>query len=180
MWLLLLAVVLLVLVACGFHFQSNLQIPSSLQVIKVESKDQDFLRLVQASLKAKDVIVMGKADFILDIISVVVKSNRATYSSGDVSDVQLTVKLTWVVKTANQQLLFPPKLLQAKKTGRYSLNEQTSSLNKVDQLVSEIYQSLAKMLVTELTYITEEQIQSLKYKSLQTSYLQLKGIYENQ
>ncbi|RBP84107.1 hypothetical protein EBI01_04870 [Marinomonas rhizomae] len=158
--LVLLALLTMSIVACGFHLRGESNIPTRLKVLTLtsESGSDRFDRSLRIALTKAGVVVIDKASANQDTLNLKINAIKtqdielARDASNDVSQLQRRLSSNYFIRQADGKSLYGPRSINTTKTLTNQNAEASAKLSYNTSQVAIMYEDLAKQLVYDLSY----------------------------
>ncbi len=158
--LLLLALLTMSIVACGFQLRGQVDIPTSLMTLTMtsDSGSDTFDKSLRIALAKAGISVIDKSLATQDTLEL--KVNKITSSdivlardsSNDVSQLQRTLNSDYFIRQANGKSVYGPRKISTNKTLSNQNNEASSVLSYNASQTETMHDDLAKQLIYDLSY----------------------------
>ncbi|QRV24331.1 LPS assembly lipoprotein LptE [Marinomonas foliarum] len=158
--LLILALLTMSLVACGFHLRGQVDIPAKLTVLTLtsESGSEDFDRSLRIALARAGVTIINEADATEATynlkVSAISSSNTelARNASNDVSQVQRRLTSHYFIRHADGKAIYGPRTISTTRTLTNQDAEESAKLTYNQTQMKNMSEDLADKLVYDLGY----------------------------
>ncbi|MBJ7539940.1 LPS-assembly lipoprotein LptE [Marinomonas transparens] len=158
--LLFLAFVTMSMVACGFHLRGQINIPTALKtlILNSQSGSDSFDRALRIALTRAGVTLVNKADATEGILELKVNAisssdtTLARNSSNDVTQIQRRLSSNYFVRQADGKALYGPRNISTSKTlANQNAEESTKAAYNKEQTEA-MGEDLANQLIYDLGY----------------------------
>ncbi|ETI62407.1 LPS-assembly lipoprotein LptE [Marinomonas profundimaris] len=158
--LLLLALLAMSIVACGFHLRGEVNVPSRLKTLTLtsDSGSDSFDQSLRIALTKAGVVIINKANANKSTLEL--KINKITSSdielarnaSNDVSQIQRTLSSHYFIRQADGKSLFGPRAISTNKTLTNQDAEESAKLSYNTTQTDIMNEALASQLLYDLSY----------------------------
>jgi LPS-assembly lipoprotein len=158
--LLLLALLTISIVACGFHLRGEVNIPTRLQTLTLtsDSGSNSFDQSLRIALTKAGVVIVDKANAPSGTLELKINSisssdiELARNSSNDVSQIQRTLSSHYFIRQADGKSLFGPRTVNTNKTLTNQDAEESAKLSYNTAQTESMNEDLANQLIYDLSY----------------------------
>ena len=158
--LVLLALLTISIVACGFHLRGEANIPERLKTITLtsESGSDNFDRSLRLALNKAGVMVIDKVYADKNVLNLKINAIKtedtelARDSNNDVSQIQRRLSSNYFIRQADGKSLYGPKTVSTVKTLTNQNAEESAKLSYNQAQLESMSDDLAKQLVYDLSY----------------------------
>ena len=158
--LLLLALLTMSIVACGFHLRGQTNIPAKLKVITLtsESGSDSFDRALRIALTKAGVVIVDKNSANKDTLNLKINAitktdiELARDADNDLSQLQRRLSSHYFVRQADGKSLYGPRTINTTKTLTNQNAEESAKLSYNQAQEESMNEDLANQLVYDLSY----------------------------
>lgn len=158
--LLILALLTMSLVACGFHLRGQVDLPTQLKVITLtsDSGSEDFDRSLRIALSRAGVAIIDEADATATTynlkVNAISSSNTelARNASNDISQVQRRLTSHYFIRQADGKAVYGPRTISTTRTLTNQDAEESAKLSYNQSQMGSMSEDLAEQLVYDLGY----------------------------
>ncbi|ETX11064.1 rare lipoprotein B [Marinomonas ushuaiensis DSM 15871] len=158
--LLLLALLTMSLVACGFHLRGLVELPTQLKILTINSQSgsDNFDRALRIALNKAGATVVEKVNATENTLELKINpitlsdTELATNSSNDTSQVHRVLKGHYFVRQNDGKSVYGPRSISTSKTLTNQDGEESAKLSYNTAQTEEMYEVLATQLVSDLSY----------------------------
>lgn len=158
--LLLLILLTMSIVACGFHLRGQVNIPTSLMTLTMasDSGSDTFDKSLRIALTKAGVTIIDKSVATQDTLELKVNNITssdivlARDSSNDVSELQRTLSSNYFIRQTDGKSLYGPRKISTNKTLTDQSGETSSTQSYNTSQTEIMYNDLANQLIYDLSY----------------------------
>jgi len=150
------ALCLSLLNGCGFHLRGKIELPESLQALKLQTPNSNnqLARELQRTLKRNDIAVSENASTVLNILNETTKKRTiALDSRGKSGQYEITQTVSFSVTNQDKRELLPATDIQISRSYRYSELEVSAKDEEENLILKEINQALVRRILNSLSTI---------------------------
>jgi len=158
--LVLLALLTMSIVACGFHLRGQVDLPASLKVLTLTSNSgsEDFDRSLRIALTRAGVTIIDEADateatYNLKINPISTSDTElARNTSNDVSQIQRRLISKYFIRKADGKAVYGPRTISTTRTLANQDAEESAKLSYNKDQMQSMSEDLANQLTYDLNY----------------------------
>lgn len=157
---LLLVLVTMSLIACGFQLRGNVTVPDRLKVITLtsDSGSDSFDRALRIALSRAGIMIIDQANATPDTLNVKINAiassdtELARDANNDISQLQRRLSAYYFIRQADGKSLYGPRTITTTQTLANQNAEESAKISYNQAQTESMHQALANQLLYDLSY----------------------------
>ena len=157
---LLLVLVTMSLIACGFQLRGNVTVPDRLKVVTLtsDSGSDSFDRALRIALSRAGIMIIDQANATPDTLNVKINAiassdtELARDANNDISQLQRHLSAYYFIRQADGKSLYGPRTITTTQTLANQNAEESAKISYNQAQTESMHQALANQLLYDLSY----------------------------